>query len=70
MDMKSTRTLSKMIKVEAWAKHLLEQIENLIKLKKRARTLKHYTELIWKVEVEQNLRMIYMKRGRPRNFPW
>ena len=40
MDMKSTRTLSKMIKVEAWAKHLLEQIEKLIKLKKRARTSK------------------------------
>ena len=69
-----------MIKVEAWAKHLLKQIENCTKIGKASPYIKTLQGMdmkstrtlskMIKVEAEQNLRMIYMKRGRPRNFPW
>ena len=38
--MKSTHTLSKMIKVEAWAKHLLKRIENCTKIEKASPYIK------------------------------
>ena len=47
-----------MIKVEAWAKHLLKQIESYTKIEKASPYIKNISQ------------MNYMNLGRPRNLPW
>ena len=50
--------LSMMMKIEAWAKHLLKQLENYIIIGEVSLYIKNISQ------------MNYMNLGRPRNLTW